>query len=89
MQRLAAYTHQPSTEVLGQLLEELDADRSVLIILNHPIWDMAGKMNLKQSSSEQTVSMPKQNTICAFTCAPLPVVFHRSPILYRSSISNF
>jgi hypothetical protein len=89
MQRLAAYTHQPCAEVLGQLLEELHADRSVLIILNHPLWDMAGKINLKQSSSEQSVSMPQQSTIGPFSCAPRPVIFHRSPIPLCSSISNF
>src|SRR3974390_824555 len=42
MARLAAYTQHPDPQVLGQLLEELDADRSVLIIFNHPLWDMAG-----------------------------------------------
>lgn len=42
MQRMAAYTRQPTPAVLGQLLEEFDADRSVLIIFNHPLWDMAG-----------------------------------------------
>lgn len=42
MRRMAAYTHQPCAGVFGQLLEELDADRSVLIIFNHPLWDMPG-----------------------------------------------
>jgi hypothetical protein len=42
MRRMAAYTRQPATEALGQFLEELDADRSVLIVFNHPLWDMAG-----------------------------------------------
>jgi hypothetical protein len=42
MRRLAAFTRQPDAQALGQLLEELDADRSVLIVFNHPLWDMAG-----------------------------------------------
>jgi hypothetical protein len=42
MRQMAAYTAQPNPEVLGQLLEELGADRSVLIVFNHPLWDMAG-----------------------------------------------
>jgi hypothetical protein len=42
MQRMAAYTRQPAPEALGHLLEEFDADRSVLIVFNHPLWDMAG-----------------------------------------------
>jgi len=42
MQQMAAYTRHPSPAALGQLLEEFDADRSVLIVFNHPLWDMAG-----------------------------------------------
>ena len=42
MRRMACYTRRPSPESLGALLEELDADPSVLIIFNHPLWDMAG-----------------------------------------------
>jgi hypothetical protein len=42
MRRMGAYTRQPSAPALGQFLEELDADRKVLIIFNHPLWDMAG-----------------------------------------------
>jgi hypothetical protein len=42
MQRMASYTHQPSTGVLGGLLEELCADPNVLIVFNHPLWDMRG-----------------------------------------------
>ena len=33
---------EPGSEALGQFLEDLDADRSVLIVFNHPLWDMAG-----------------------------------------------
>jgi hypothetical protein len=42
MARMAGYTAQPGAEGLGELLEELDTDRSVLIVFNHPLWDMAG-----------------------------------------------
>jgi hypothetical protein len=42
MRRMAAYTCQPGTQALGQLLEKIDADRGVLIVFNHPLWDMAG-----------------------------------------------
>jgi len=42
MRRMAAYTRQPSIQALGEFLEELDADRNVLIVFNHPLWDMAG-----------------------------------------------
>jgi len=39
---MAAYREQPEPEALGQLLEVLDADRHVLVVFNHPLWDMAG-----------------------------------------------
>jgi len=42
MRRIAAYTREPCTQALGQFLEQLNADRSVLIVFNHPLWDMAG-----------------------------------------------
>jgi hypothetical protein len=42
MSQLAAYTHCPESDALGALFEELDADPNVLIIFNHPLWDMAG-----------------------------------------------
>ena len=42
MQRMASVTRQPSAQALGELLEELDADPSVLIVFNHPLWDMRG-----------------------------------------------
>jgi hypothetical protein len=42
MQTLAGYTGNPQPGALGQMLEVLDADPSVLIVLNHPLWDMAG-----------------------------------------------
>jgi hypothetical protein len=42
MRQMADYTRQPNAAGLGQLLEELNADRSVLMIFNHPLWDMAG-----------------------------------------------
>jgi hypothetical protein len=42
MRQMASYTRQPFPETLGGLFEELDADPSVLIVFNHPLWDMAG-----------------------------------------------
>jgi hypothetical protein len=42
MARIAAYTREPGAQALGRFLEELDADRSVLIVFNHPLWDMKG-----------------------------------------------
>jgi hypothetical protein len=42
MRRIAAYTQAPEAHDLGGLLEELGADRKVLIVFNHPLWDMAG-----------------------------------------------
>jgi hypothetical protein len=42
MERMAEYTRNPGIQPLGEFLEELDADRSVLIVFNHPLWDMAG-----------------------------------------------
>src|SRR5579862_2150160 len=42
MRRMAQYTREPGRQALGQFLEELDADRSVLIVFNHPLWDMPG-----------------------------------------------
>lgn len=42
MRRMAGYTREPGAQALGQFLEELDADRGILIVFNHPLWDMAG-----------------------------------------------
>ncbi len=42
MRRMAEYTREPGREALGQFLEDMEADRSVLIVFNHPLWDMAG-----------------------------------------------
>jgi len=42
MDRMAGYTRQPGLEDLGHFLEELDAHRDMLVVFNHPLWDMAG-----------------------------------------------
>ena len=42
MERMTEYTKMPQAYVLGALLEELEADPAVLVVLNHPLWDMAG-----------------------------------------------
>lgn len=42
MEEMAEYTRQPNPRELRDVLEELDADSSVLIVLNHPLWDMGG-----------------------------------------------
>jgi hypothetical protein len=42
MQALSDYTRVPTTAALGQLLEALDGDPGILVVLNHPLWDMAG-----------------------------------------------
>lgn len=42
MAQMAAFTEQPTSETLGQLLEQFDADPNMLIVFNHPLWDMAG-----------------------------------------------
>jgi|SRR5215472_123068 len=42
MSLMAAYKQQPELQALGQLLEVLDADPGVLVVFNHPLWDMAG-----------------------------------------------
>jgi hypothetical protein len=42
MQEFSRYTRKPQTYVLGQLFEALQADPSILVVLNHPLWDMAG-----------------------------------------------
>jgi hypothetical protein len=39
MEELARFTANPRTDVLRQLLHELNAEPSVLLILNHPYWD--------------------------------------------------
>jgi hypothetical protein len=39
MAALASFTANPRTAVLRQLLHELNAEASVLLILNHPYWD--------------------------------------------------
>jgi hypothetical protein len=40
MEELARFSANPRTEVLRQLLHELNAEPSVLLILNHPYWDV-------------------------------------------------
>jgi hypothetical protein len=40
--RMNAYTAEPADPVLKELLTELDARPDVLIVLNHPMWDIAG-----------------------------------------------
>jgi hypothetical protein len=39
MEAVARFTASPRTDVLRQLLHELNAEPSVLLILNHPYWD--------------------------------------------------
>lgn len=39
--RLEAYTADPDVEPLGHLLEELASADDVLVVLNHPLWDLA------------------------------------------------
>jgi hypothetical protein len=39
MEELAGFTANPRPELLRQLLHELNAEPSVLLILNHPYWD--------------------------------------------------
>ena len=40
MKELASYTLKPRPELLRQLLHELNAEPSVLLVLNHPYWDI-------------------------------------------------
>jgi len=42
MRTLAAYTETPAEAQLADLLEMLAADRETLVVLNHPLWDLAG-----------------------------------------------
>jgi hypothetical protein len=39
---LSAYTRHPDVACLSDLLATLDGDRDTLVILNHPLWDLAG-----------------------------------------------
>ena len=41
MNQMAEYTRAPQPDRLGSIMEKLDADPSVLIVLNHPLWDMS------------------------------------------------
>jgi hypothetical protein len=41
MQELAAYTANPGEERLRELLAQLHAEPSVLVVLNHPVWDIS------------------------------------------------
>jgi hypothetical protein len=41
MSQMAWYTQRPTPDSLGALFEELEADPTVLIVFNHPLWDMA------------------------------------------------
>lgn len=40
MRQLAEYTRDPKRKRLTELLEWLDAQRDVLVVLNHPYWDL-------------------------------------------------
>src|SRR5262249_48856051 len=41
-EEMAEYTANPRSQVLDDLLEELHSDPGVLVVLNHPLWDMGG-----------------------------------------------
>jgi hypothetical protein len=41
MEHFRAYTNEPNRARLTELLEWLDAQRGVLVVLNHPYWDLA------------------------------------------------
>lgn len=40
MQRFATFTEQPDDRTLHTMLQELHADPHILIVLNHPLWDL-------------------------------------------------
>lgn len=40
MRRFAEYTESPDDAQLLAMLRELDAERQVLVVLNHPLWDL-------------------------------------------------
>jgi predicted metal-dependent phosphoesterase TrpH len=42
VEKMHAYTDNPSESVLKEVLAELHARRDVLIVLNHPVWDIVG-----------------------------------------------
>lgn len=42
MEQLAIYTAQPGACELSRMLEALNANRGVLVVLNHPLWDEKG-----------------------------------------------
>jgi hypothetical protein len=42
MRQLSAYTAQPRPVELWRILEALQANRDVLVVLNHPLWDEKG-----------------------------------------------
>jgi hypothetical protein len=39
---LSAYTRAPEPDILSKLLATLNEDPQVLLVLNHPLWDLAG-----------------------------------------------
>jgi hypothetical protein len=41
-QELSSYTHAPEATRLSKLLGALNGDRETLVVLNHPLWDLAG-----------------------------------------------
>jgi len=41
-QTLSTYKHAPDATRLSSLLEALNGDRETLVVLNHPLWDLAG-----------------------------------------------
>ena len=42
MQSLSGYSRRPEASLLCEILTCLDAQRDVLIVLNHPLWDQGG-----------------------------------------------
>ncbi len=40
--RLSAHTRRPASTRAADLFEELNADPATLVVLNHPLWDLAG-----------------------------------------------
>ncbi len=39
--RLSRYTRRPSASMLREVLAEINADPATLVVLNHPLWDLA------------------------------------------------
>jgi hypothetical protein len=67
--RLAGVTAQPSVGAVADALAALDAEREILVVFNHPLWDLAevgrGVRGLRRQLESRLARVPPRRRSCA------------------------